>query len=126
VAGCRAGKVGIVVRLDDRLWKASRVIWKMQTGLDPKSLVDHENLDRYDNRWRNLRDATKAQNAVNSRKRRNHDLPKGVQRCRAKYMTAIYVNKRRLHIGVFDTIAEAKAAYDAAAQQHYGEFSRAL
>lgn len=125
VAGCDSDGPGVVVRLDNHLWKASRLIWKLVTGTDPAGLVDHEDGDNLNNRWGNLRDATHAQNSMNTRKRRNHDLPKGVQRCRRKYMTAIYVDRRRVHVGVFDTVAEAKAAYDAAASAAFGEFFRA-
>jgi HNH endonuclease len=124
VAGCRVETAGIAVRINNRLFKASRVIWKMQTGRDPKHEVDHRNLDPYDNRWDNLRDATRVQNGQNRSRRRNHDLPKGVQRCRGKYQTAIYLKRRRVFLGVFNTITEAKAAYDTAARQHYGEFAR--
>lgn len=94
----------------------------MVTGIDPNGLIDHEDTDKLNNRWSNLRDATAAQNSMNTGRRRNHDLPKGVQRCRLKYMTAIYVDRRRVHIGVFNTIAEAKAAYDAVARERFGEF----
>jgi hypothetical protein len=125
VAGCPAEKVGVLVRLDRVLYKASRIIWKIATGRDPTGLIDHHDGDHFNNRWTNLREATKAQNSQNSRRRRNHDLPKGVQRCRDKFQTAIYLNRKRKFIGVFDTVAEARAAYIQAAQRHFGEFFRA-
>ncbi|TPL66648.1 HNH endonuclease [Mesorhizobium sp. B2-4-1] len=45
---------------------AHRVIWKLVTGEDPVGDVDHWNLNKANNRWSNLRDATGTNNQANS------------------------------------------------------------
>lgn len=54
----------LVGRVDDVIHYAHRIIWKMETGSDP-NLIDHENRDRSDNRFTNLRDVTPEQNLWN-------------------------------------------------------------
>lgn len=54
------------VKLLDSYWFLHRIIWKLVTGKDPGSMeVDHRNLIKTDNRWKNLRLASRMQNAAN-------------------------------------------------------------
>ena len=46
--------------------RVHRIIWKMVTGEDPEFDVDHENHDRTDNRWDNLRSVTRMENRQNA------------------------------------------------------------
>lgn len=48
-------------------FKAHRVAWAMQTGKWPTALIDHINGDPGDNRWVNLREAARSENARNRR-----------------------------------------------------------
>ena len=64
--GCRGNGCGYTVKLDYVLYRAARIIWKLQTGNDPGEMyVDHINRDPYDNRWENLRLVTQQQNQMN-------------------------------------------------------------
>jgi hypothetical protein len=89
------------------------------------SEIDHINLDKADNRWTNLRLATRRLNNANTRPRGALGV-KGVSwnEERKKYVAQIRVNGKQTGLGRFDTIEEAKAAYDAAAQLEFGEFAR--
>ena len=55
----------IQVQIQRRRYYAHRVIFKMMMGRDPAEEIDHINNDRYDNRWCNLREATRKENANN-------------------------------------------------------------
>jgi hypothetical protein len=93
------------------------------TGHRPKE-VDHKNRLPDDNTWSNLREATRSQNCVNRHRKRtkNHGLPRGVYIIGGSIASQIVVNKKRIYLGTFKTVSEAKAVYDAAASEHFGEF----
>lgn len=105
-----------------------RLIWFWMTGTWPEE-VDHINGDRCDNRWSNLREASRGQNACNRSKQRNNSTGyKNVIRvnnCPNKpYRAYIRLCGRSIHLGYFSTPEEANEAYWAAAQKHFGEFAR--
>ena len=89
--------------------------------------VDHANRNGLDNRKTNLRQADRSKNAQNSKIRwDNKSGFKGVcwHKRSKKYMAAIKVNKKIVHLGCFDDPIIAAKRYDEAALIHYGEFAR--
>jgi HNH endonuclease len=58
-----------VLTIDGKMYRAHRVIWLLMTGEWPKNDVDHEDRDSLNNRWKNLRDMTKADNNRNRAKK---------------------------------------------------------
>ena len=124
-AGSRAGtnktKGYRHVRINNHYYLEHRIIWLIVTGEWPGS-IDHRNGISVDNRWSNLRPATYSQNAQNSRTRRA--LPKGVYKNGRRFGARIGLNGQSTHLGMFNTVAEAAAAYDAAALAAFGEFAR--
>ena len=89
-------------------------------------VIDHINGCGLDNRRANLRLATAAQNAWNSKKRNSRSGYKGVWFAADKrlWRASIVFHGRRMHLGYFkDKIAAAKA-YDAAAIKYYKDFAR--
>ena len=52
--------------------QAHRVAWALHTNEAPPACLDHVNRDRLDNRWCNLRPATRAQNILNGKTRRDN------------------------------------------------------
>jgi hypothetical protein len=111
------------IQVDNRVYMASHLAFLWMEGYLPKE-VDHRDRQRDNNRWGNLREATRSQNCVNrhGRRIRHHDLPRGVYRVGGAIIAKIVVNKERVYLGSFQTIEEAKQAYDAAASNHHGEF----
>lgn len=104
---------------------AHRVIWFWMTGAWPTHHIDHINGDPTDNRWTNLREATNQQNHFNVRRRMKRDRPIGVHRnpSTRKHRARITFNGKPIHLGYFDTIEEARAAYEKKARELFGEFA---
>lgn len=90
-------------------------------------LVDHANGDRLDNRRSNLRVASKAQNAANSRlSTKNTSGFRGVywDRSRCKWHGQITIAGKVTFLGYFQTAIEGAMAYDRAARIVHGAFAR--
>ena len=88
-------------------------------------VIDHRDGDPSNNRWTNLRSATRSQNSANKRLYRSNACGlKGVCRERSGWRATIYKNGRRRHLGNFPTPQEAHAAYVKAARKLFGEFAR--
>jgi len=105
----------------------SRVLMHRQIIPVPHPLViDHINGDGLDNRKANLRPATIAQNAWNSRKKTNRSKFKGIWFAKDKnmYRAAIWTNGKRHYLGSFKTPTQAAKAYDDAAKKLHGHFAR--
>lgn len=96
------------------------------TGDWPANLVDHIDMNKSNNAWSNLRDATKSQNGKNSRAKRTNKFGlKGVCKVGNRYQAQIGCDGVKHHLGLFGTPEEAHAAYAAAAKELHGEFARA-
>lgn len=125
--GYRAGSVWSsgyrIVEVGGKALREHRLIWLWMSGHCPK-YVDHINGDKTDNRWCNLRAASKRENAQNMRPRKNN--LKGTHYCsaRKKYVAQIMADGKHRNLGRFDTEQEAHEAYWAAAQKYFGEFAR--
>ena len=106
------------IKVDGVNYCASRLAWLYMTGEWPPDFVDHENGDSLDDRWGNLRAATRSQNGRNSRVRQSNKLGvKGVRKVEnGRYAASIGVEEKRVWLGTFDTIEEARSAYAAAAK----------
>lgn len=87
--------------------------------------VDHANRDTLDNRRANLRVCTRSQNRANSAARPSKTGVKGVWERGGRYMASVQKAGRTRHLGPFDTVEAASAAYLAAATDLFGEFARA-
>lgn len=116
-----------VICIDRSDYRAHRLAWLYVSGEWPPAEIDHINGDRADNRIANLRQASRAENMRNCRKRRdNTSGRKGVSwdnRDR-KWYAKIKVNSKDTYLGVFDCPDEAAAAYEAAAERLHGQFAR--
>ena len=121
----------IQIGVDQRVYRAHRLAWWFMTGTPPPKKIDveHENRDRADNKWKNLRLATRSQNNCNTKVRAdNRSGFKGVHpstgRATKPWFARITMNKKIIHLGHFDTLEEAAEARRAAEIQYHGEFRR--
>lgn len=107
-----------------KFYQMHRLAWLYVTGEFPEYTIDHKNNDRSDNRFNNLRKATKAENKYNSLPQYNKCGYKGVSKRGKKYRANIGYEYKVLHLGTFDTAEEAAEAYNKKALEFYGEFAR--
>lgn len=117
----------LAMQYQNRLYKAHRLAWLYMTGAWPIETVDHINRDTADNRWDNLRLASRAQQTAN-RKTRSKTGFKGVAFCPqkgAKPYRAVFYHRagQREHLGYFASAADAAAAYAQRALLRHGEFA---
>lgn len=109
----------------DRAYRAHRVIWAMVTGEWPDGMIDHENRNRSDNRFKNLRPASASQNMHNRGMSKNNSSGfKGVSwdSSKSKWHAQIGLNRKTHHLGYFDCLNEAHNAYAEASQAMHGAF----
>lgn len=108
-------------------YRAHRLAWLYVTGEWPASIIDHKNMDRADNRWENLRLATKSTNAANSKLRvDNTSGHKGIHFLDWLGKWVVYVGSRpNNYVGVYFELSDAIRARDEASRKRYGEFARA-
>ena len=92
-----------------------RLIWFLHHGTWPSGL-DHINQDKTDNRLENLRDVSAVVNSHNvaqpnrdneTTRVRGVHLHKGT----GKYRSQITINRKKVELGLFDSIEEARSAY---------------
>lgn len=107
-----------------------KMIWMHRVILEANKNqeVDHRNMDRLDNRKKNLRLATPTQNRANQRVSRNNKLGfKGVSRNTGSstFRAYIWIKGKYSHLGCFSTPEAANAAYFKAAKKAWGQFARA-
>jgi hypothetical protein len=111
-------------KIEKRDYTAHRVIWALQTGAWPVAEIDHINRVRHDNRWSNLRAATREENARNNRGiEGSSSIYLGVSKVRNGWKAQINVAKKQLYLGRFSNEEDAAKCYDAAARKYFGEFA---
>lgn len=114
------------IRLGGTTYLEHRLVWLFITGEWPINQIDHRDTDRGNNDWTNLRDATHAQNKMNTPIQKNNMTGyKGVHfnTREKKYVAAIKSNGEQICLGRFDDPSEAGQAYIDAAKRLHGEFA---
>ncbi len=116
---------GYLVFVFGKRWLAlHRAIYVWHHGHLPEQ-VDHINRDKLDNRIENLRPASRAQNSQNRDKYKNSlSKYKGVCPWKSRFSAYIRVNKKQIHLGLFDSAKDAARVYDGAALKYFGEYAR--
>ena len=94
----------------------------------PDGLVDHQDGDTLNCRRSNLRIVTPSQSIMNTKMIRSNNTSghRGVfwDKSRGKWKAEITVHLRHIHLGRFDLIEDAIAAYATAAEEYFGEYRR--
>ena len=106
------------IQLEGQQMLAHRLAWLYMTGAWPSLEIDHINGDGFDNRWANLRLASRAENMQNLHKAQTESGRVGVHWSRGAWSVRIKVNGHGRYIGRFQDLnaaleahAEAKRLY---------------
>ena len=114
------------IKIDGATYRLHRVVWAMVTGEDPGGLtIDHIDRDASNNRFENLRLATRQQQVQNRAGVGPRGL-KGVSPSISKrnpWRVQIQHNRQIIYLGCYATAEEAHAAYQQAASRLFGEFA---
>lgn len=132
LAGRQAGAIKrstgyVSISLFNCGYLAHRLAFLWVDGAMPKDQVDHANGKRSDNRWSNLRNATRQQNNWNVLAHGSTGK-KGVSwhKRDQKFQALIRVDGRNRSLGYFDTPEAAEMAYNNEAERLRGEFAHHL
>lgn len=112
----------IQIRIDGSCYLAHRLAWLYVTGTLPAFQIDHCDLNRSNNTWTNLREATCKQNHQNRTKTsRNKSGYLGVSLHKAtgKFLACIKVDYVGHNLGLYNTAEEAYEAYKAAKRKFH-------
>lgn len=118
-AGCLNNRGYFQVYCKGHIFLNHRVIWAILKREDPLDYqIDHINGNKSDNKIKNLRKVTHGQN------QRNKPSTKGFHfdAKDKKWGAAIYLNKKKVWLGYFDTQWQAREAYLRAKEKLHGEF----
>lgn len=122
VAGCKSAEGYTIIRVDNYLVTAHRLAWLYVYGSMPNGSIDHVNRDRADNRIENLRLCSAAENAQNCKiSKANKSGVKGVyfNKRSKKWAAQIMVQRKVIHLGLYESIEEAAAARSAADEKYH-------
>lgn len=99
-----------VINIRGVYYHAHRLAWLYIYGEWPTKRLDHINGIKTDNRIDNLRMVTNRQNGMNRNIHRNGRLV-GATMNGNRYKSQITINKKKIHLGTYDTELEAHNAY---------------
>jgi hypothetical protein len=117
----------IAIGIEKHVYRAHRLAWLYVHGRWPKGEIDHINGNGRDNRIVNLREATTSQNGFNRGLRSDNTSGyKGISwnKKSSQWLAHIGYRGKIVHLGLFDTIEEAKTVRDEAARRLHGTFAR--
>lgn len=105
----------VLIGVDGKKYGAQRLAFFYMTGEWPPHDIDHKNEIRHDNRWDNLRPATRGENNQN-RHIANRNSKSGIlgvswAKSRQKWEVRLTVAGKGVYFGYFDTAEEGHAAY---------------
>ncbi|MBS0285612.1 MAG: HNH endonuclease [Proteobacteria bacterium] len=108
--------------LDGHRYRRHNLVWFYVHGKWPKQILDHRDRNPGNDAIGNLREANMAQNQYNNGRKGKSGL-KGVGLRGSRWCARITVDKKTMHLGLFDTKELAHQAYKSAAKKFFGDFA---
>ncbi len=131
VAGANHSKGYRVICISGNYYFCHRLAWLYVHGKWPDGQIDHINANKSDNRISNLRDVSGSQNRQNIYAAMASNKSSGVlgvhwHKRGGKWRSSIRANGKQIHLGLFDSIEEAKGAYLKAKKEFhpFGEIAK--
>ena len=115
-----------LIKIDGCRYFAGHLAWLWVTGSWPIAEIDHRNRERGDDRFSNLREASRSQNCANKPRvaRPNKFGFKGVKKnSKIKFTAVICLDQQELYLGTYSSAEIAAMAYDQAAKKYHGAFA---
>jgi hypothetical protein len=105
------------------MYLAHRIIWKLVTGQEPPTHLDHHDRNKKNDVWGNIRLSTPAKNIINQDTRRQNTGFTGVKLSKTGkcWEARIGYQKRYIHLGTYKTKQEAAQARKLAEKTYYGD-----
>jgi len=116
-----------VISINGRIYRAGRLAWLYMTGEWPENDVDHIDGNRGNDKWVNLRCASRCENQRNRGTQSNNKCGlKGVSwhKHMERWRSTIRVSGKCIHLTYSDCPAAAYFAYIIAADKYFGDFAR--
>ena len=108
----------IYITIDGKPYLSHRLAWLYFYGEFPKNGVRHSDNTKTNNRIVNLettdyrgRDIICRHRSTSPFRTKRSSLPRGVYQIGPRFRTTIYISGKHYHIGTYDTVEEASAAY---------------
>lgn len=101
-----------------------RVAFYLMKGFWPKQDVDHIDGNRANNKWGNLREASRSENLWNQKVTRGESKYKGVVRSGRGWVAQVSKKPDKYYLGYYLSQEEAALVYNYKAQELFGVFSR--
>lgn len=115
------------VSIQKKRYQAHVLAWFYMTGEWRFPEIDHKDTDATNNKWSNLRLATRSQNAANTRLRENNTSGyKGISWSSTRKRWCAYINfqGKRIPLGRYKNKQDAVLIRQAKALELFGEFAR--
>lgn len=118
------GRTYLHAKLGGKSYRVQNLIWTMKTGRFPCGEVDHKDRNPQNNRFENLRDASRSDNQANTSLYQNNKSGiRGVHKNGLYWRAMISKGGVNRHLGYFVYREQAEHAWRMAASEAHGEFA---
>lgn len=122
-AGSTDGTVGYhTIKFKQKCYRRSRLAWFYMTGKWPTMSIDHKDNNRSNDRWENLRLATRQEQLFNQRLRTGKTTPKWSAKEGKKFRAKMHFKGEYINLGLYLTAEEAHEVAAKYARTLHGNF----